>query len=140
MKNKPTDQLMDALTKVSSVENYIASEQEHLIDDSLSEYLNQILKNKNLKKSYVIQKAEFNEIYGYQIFSGTRTPSRDKLISLAFGMQLSLEETQQLLKYAGFAALYPKSPRDSIIIWSVSRTLTICEANELLYNQSLPTL
>ena len=140
MKKKPTDQLMDSLKSSPSIENYIDMEQSHLIDSTIADYLNELITTKSLKKSQVIRGAELHEIYGYQIFSGTRTPSRDKLIALAFGMRLSLEEAQQLLKYSGMAPLYPKNARDSVVIWGLSHALTICATNELLYNQSLNTL
>lgn len=140
MKKKPTDELMKALTTGESINHYIDSQHEYLINSNISDYLEKLLISKKLKKSQVIQKAELNEIYGYQIFSGTRKPSRDKLISLAFGMQLSLDETQQLLKYSGVAPLYPKNARDSVLIWGLSHLLSIPETNELLYNQSFDTL
>lgn len=117
MIKKPTDELMEALNHSSSIEEYINTEQDYLIDSSVSNYLNQLLEEKSLKKSTVIKNSELNEIYGYQIFSGKRIPSRDKLISISFGMNLSLDETQALLKYAGFAPLYPKQKRDSLLIW-----------------------
>lgn len=94
MIKKPTDELMDALNQCSSVKEYISNEQDYLIDSALSNYLNQLLEEKSLKKSTVIKNSELNEIYGYQIFSGKRIPSRDKLISISFGLELSLEETQ----------------------------------------------
>ena len=105
MIKKPTDELMDALNQCSSVKEYINNEQDYLIDSAVCDYLNQLLEEKSLKKSTVIKNSELNEIYGYQIFSGKRIPSRDKLISISLGMNLSLDETQALLKYAGFAPL-----------------------------------
>lgn len=140
MIKKPTNELMEALNSSSSINSYLQKEEEHLINASLSVYLNQLLADKDLKKSQVIKNAELNEIYGYQIFSGKRLPSRDKLISLAFGFSLSLEETQQLLKYAGFSALYPKNRRDSILIWGISHRFNIYQTNEELYNQAEDTL
>lgn len=140
MIKKPTDELMKALNSSPSIDNYLQKEQDYLITASLSVYLNQLISDKGLKKSQVIKDAELNEIYGYQIFSGKRLPSRDKLIALAFGMVLSLEETQQLLKYAGFSPLYPKNKRDSIIIWGISHHFNICRINEDLYNQDEETL
>lgn len=140
MIKKPTDELMDALNHSSSVEEYINSEQDYLIDSSVSEYLNQLLEAKSLKKSTVIKNSELNEIYGYQIFSGKRIPSRDKLISIAFGMELSLEETQALLKFAGFAPLYPKQKRDSLLIWGRTHRFSIYQINELLYTENEDTL
>lgn len=140
MIKKPTDELMDALNHSSSVEEYINSAQDYLIDSSVSEYLNQLLEAKSLKKSTVIKNSELNEIYGYQIFSGKRIPSRDKLISIAFGMELSLEETQALLKFAGFAPLYPKQKRDSLLIWGRTHRFSIYQINELLYTENEDTL
>lgn len=140
MIKKPTNELMNALSESSSIQNYIQTEQKHFIDSTISDYLNQLVEEKALKKSDVIKKAELNEIYGYQIFSGKRIPSRDKLISLSFGMSLSLEETQALLKYAGYAPLYPKQKRDSLVIWGISHQFTIYQINELLYTEQENTL
>lgn len=92
------------------------------------------------EKSTVIKNSELNEIYGYQIFSGKRIPSRDKLISISFGLELSLEETQTLLKYAGFAPLYPKQKRDSLLIWGKNHQFSIYQINELLYTENEDTL
>ena len=50
MIKKPTDELMDALNQCSSVKEYINNEQDYLIDSALSDYLNQLLEEKSLKK------------------------------------------------------------------------------------------
>ena len=55
MIKKPTDELMDALNQSSSIEEYINTEQDYLIDSALSDYLNQLLEEKSLKKSTVIK-------------------------------------------------------------------------------------
>ena len=140
MIKKPTDELMDALNQSSSIEEYINNEQDYMIDSTISDYLNQLLNEKSLKKSAVIKNSELNEIYGYQIFSGKRIPSRDRLISIAFGMGLSLDEAQALLKYAGFAPLYPKHKRDSLLIWGISHQFSIYQINDLLYTENENTL
>lgn len=140
MIKKPTDELMDALNESSSIQEYMNKEQNYLIDSTLSDYLNQLIEEKSLKKSIVIKNSELNEIYGYQIFSGKRIPSRDKLLSLSFGMKLSFEETQSLLKYAGFAPLYPKQKRDSLIIWGKTHQFSIYQINELLFSEDETTL
>lgn len=140
MIKKPTNELMDALNHSSSIEEYINNEQDYMIDSTISDYLNQLLNEKSLKKSAVIKNSELNEIYGYQIFSGKRIPSRDRLISIAFGMELSLDEAQALLKYAGFAPLYPKQKRDSLLIWGISHQFSIYQINDLLYTENENTL
>lgn len=140
MIKKPTDELMDALNQSSSIEEYINKQQDYMIDSTISDYLNQLLNEKSLKKSAVIKNSELNEIYGYQIFSGKRIPSCDRLISIAFGMGLSLDEAQALLKYAGFAPLYPKQKRDSLLIWGISHQFSIYQINDLLYTENENTL
>lgn len=77
---------------------------------------------------------------GYQIFSGTRNPSRDSLICVCVAMSLDINETQEILKVALFAPLYPKSTRDCIIINGIANKKTVAEINEALYNNGENTL
>lgn len=137
---KPTDDLMKELTRSEDLDQYIKGNEAYFIDTSLAEALNQKLKEKELAKSTVIKAAEINEIYGYQIFSGKRIPSREKLLCILIGMKLSLPEVQQLLKLAGYAPLYPKNIRDSIIISGLQHSKTVIEINELLYDHQESTL
>lgn len=134
MKKRSTDELMKILESSDTINQYLTENRDFLISCSLSEYLNRLLTEKRLLKSAVIRQAELNEIYGYQLFSGTRVPSRDKLLALCIGMTLNLEETQQTLKIAGFAPLYPKNKRDSIIIMGIQNCHSICKINESLYD------
>ena len=133
MQKKPTDELMKQLTQNADLEKYIKENEESFINTPLSDILNRIVKEKKIVKSKALKRAEINEIYGYQIFSGKRIPSRDKLIALCIGMELDLEETQSVLKCSGFAQLYPKSKRDSIIISGIEKGQSVFEINGLLY-------
>lgn len=140
MIKKPTDELMRELLSANNIGTYLKENEAHFIDLSITEFLNEYLKAKNLTKSTVIKKSEINEIYGYQIFAGSRIPSRDKLLSLCIAMEMSLEEAQSVLKIGGFAPLYPKSKRDSIIIHGISSSLGILDINDLLYSAEEETL
>lgn len=82
-------------------------------EQSVSEYLRKLCEERGLVPEQVIKKSQIDRTYGHQIFNGTRIPSRDKLIKLAFGFGLSLDETQKLLKIAGRSMLYPKIKRDA---------------------------
>ncbi|WP_195269098.1 XRE family transcriptional regulator [Eubacterium sp. 1001713B170207_170306_E7] len=140
MIKKPTDALLNALMASNTLENYFQSNKDYLIDCTLPEHLNALLEVKKQTKAAVIKNAELNEIYGYQIFSGKRKPSRDKLIMLCIGMKLTLEEIQQVLKLAGHAFLYPKKHRDCILIFGLKHGLSIYEINEILYDRKEETL
>ena len=77
---------------------------------TVPELLADLLERKQLTRAAVIRAAGLARTYGYQLFDGTYTPTRDKLIQLAFGFQLTVEETQALLKAAGHAVLYTRTP------------------------------
>lgn len=140
MIKKSTDELMNELLKANSIGEYLKENSQYMVSDELSTYLNNIIAKKGLVKSEVIKKTEFSEVMGYQIFSGTRLPSRDSLICICAAMNMTLDETQAILKIAGLAALYPKTKRDSIIIRGISEKKTVAQINEELYNCEEKTL
>lgn len=140
MQKKPTDELMEQLTDSDSLERYLKENKPYFVDLSLAELLNKKLKEHGKEKSAVIKAAEINEIYAYQIFSGKRIPSRDKLLCLLFGLELSVSEVQEFLKMTGHAPLYPKNVRDTIILSGLQNSLTVVQVNELLYDHGEKTL
>lgn len=131
---------MDELLKANNIGDYLKENSRYMVSDELSTYLNNIMAKKGLVKTDVIKKTEFSEVMGYQIFAGTRQPSRDSLICICVAMEMDLEETQTILKIAGFAALYPKAKRDSIIILGLNENKTVPEINETLYDNGEKTL
>lgn len=137
--NKTTGELLNIL-KNSSLEAYLKENQNELIENPLCTYLNALLEEKKLKKSEVIKKSDIDQIYAYQIFSGTRVPSRDKLIALCLGMELTLEETDTLLKYAGYATLYPRNKRDSVIISAIKNGQSRYDVDDILFDLGLSPL
>lgn len=129
---KKTDELLKILNDSHDIDGVLQDHEEEFIQVSVSEYLTALIEQKNLVKSEIIKRSGIDRVYGYQILNGTRTPSRDKLIQLAFGMQLGFRETQRLLAYNGFAQLYAKNRRDSIIIFAIKEKKTVIELNILL--------
>ncbi len=140
MLKKPTDDLMNELLKANNIKEYLKENSKYMVSDEIATYLNNIIAKKGLVKSEVIKKTEFSEVMGYQILSGTRRPSRDSLICICNAMELSLDETQSLLKIAGFSALYPKIKRDSIIILGFNEGKPVNKINEALYESGEKTL
>ena len=85
---KLTEELLNELLDAPSIEGYI---KEHdFTAPSLSEYLKQLLEEKGLERSRVVRMADLNETFGYQIFTGARHPSRNKVLQIAFAMALTL--------------------------------------------------
>ena len=137
MIKKSTEELMNELLKANNIGEYLKDNSQYMVSEELSTYL---ISKKALVKSEVIKKTEFSEVMGYQIFSGTRLPSRDSLICICVAMEMALDETQAILKIAGFAALYPKTKRDSVIIRGISEGKSVAGINEELYNLGEKTL
>lgn len=138
---KSTTELLNELKNFDSFKEYEKINKNSMINKTLSQYLCDLLEEKHLKKSDVIRKGELNESYAYQMFSGVKsTPSKDKLICLSIGMDLSVDETNSLLKLAGLSPLYPRIKRDSIIIINMKNKKSVVEINEELYNEGEETL
>ena len=120
-------ELLDAPSPIAFTDAY------HITSRSAAEYLNCLLDKKGLKRASVIKAAGLNETFGYQIFKGERQGSRNKMLQLAFAMQLSLTEANRLLQAARVNELYPKDRRDAIIIFCLDKGYTLREAECELY-------
>ena len=115
-----TDELLKELKNASDIESFFKVYEGQFINETPSSYLNKMLEIKNINISTVSKKSGTGE-YTYKIFRGDRTASRDILICISFGMNLSLEETQLLLRISKFAILDSRDKRDSVIIYSVAQ-------------------
>jgi len=139
MKNE-TEHLLAILKSKQTFSEYKNNDPFYIDDHTLSDYLFSLLEKKQLEKSEIIRRSNLDRVYGYQIFSGLKTPSRDKVLALALGMDLSLEETQDILRIANHPQLYVKKHRDSIIIFGLHKQLGVLKTNELLFNMGEPII
>lgn len=126
-----TEELLDELLEAPSIDSFIERYNEPA--RTLADYLNELLEAKRLKRSQVVRMANLNETFGYQIFTGARNPSRDKVLQIAFAMALTLRETNRALEAAGVSSLYSKDRRDAIIIFCLDRGCSLQKVNEELY-------
>lgn len=141
MKNfKKTDKLLDILKKSPTIDDYIENVNDNLLHMTLSEYLNKILSDRNLKVSDLVKLTSLDRTYTYQIISGHKKPSRDKVIAICLALDMSFEDTQQLLKATGYPILYARFQRDSIIIFAFQHGASLTDTNELLYDFDFDTL
>ena len=128
-----TKELMNKLQKEKNIANFTRENDDIFLDKPLVEYLEILLRKSNMKKAEIIKRAGLATVYGYQIFDGRREPKRDKVIQIAIGFGLPLDETQKLLKKAGHSELYPKIKRDVLFIYAINNGMDINGVEELLY-------
>lgn len=140
MHDKDTDELMGELKRDGDIEAFLSDNEGEFLKP-LSVYLNEILSKKQLIKSEIVAKSGLERTYAYHIFSGQKSkPARTKLLALSRAMNLSLDETQHLLRYAKLNTLYARDPWDAVIILAIERELTATETNRLLDDLGEKTL
>ncbi len=138
---KNTDELLKILENGEEIEKYEEENKEELIDMDLAEYLDFLLKKYKLTKNNAINNSDLSQIYGYQIFSGTKkNPSRNKIIQLIFGMGLDITDAQRLMRIAGTNELYPRVRRDSIILYALNKKMSLSQCDELLFEMKEKTI
>lgn len=130
---KTTEELLNELKKTEDFFEFAKENEMELESVSLTEQLEQFLEKYNKPKKDVIKDAGLDTTYGYQIFDGRKKPRRDKLLQLAFGFPLTVEEANKLFRAGGMSSLYVRCKRDTICMYCLQQKMTVDECNELLY-------
>lgn len=137
---KDTEELLNELKETKVISDFTSANAEEFEALSLTDTLGQMLEKYNKAKIDVIKAARFDYTYGYQIFDGKKRPKREKLLQLAFGFPLNLEDTNRLLRAGGVSGLYIRCKRDVICMYCLNKGMTLEECNLYLYQMGEETL
>lgn len=140
MRDKTTDDLRRELMGEAGIDAYIKENQSIFVDKTVIELLEELYQRKIVPKAALAKRAGMSEVYVHKVFSGRRTPSRDRLLCLCIGLEATLEETQRLLKQAIYAQLYPANKRDAIIIHGIAHGTDLAQINDKLFAEGEKTL
>lgn len=140
MKKKTTDELKQELMSDADIDSYIKKNEALFVDKTVIELLGDLYRRKSVSKAILAKQAGMSEVYVHQVFSGRRTPSRDRLLCLCIGLEATLDETQRLLKQAIYAQLYPANKRDAIIIHGIVHHTGLADINDKLFTEGEKTL
>jgi hypothetical protein len=135
-----TNTLLKRLFKAEDLDSYLESNALCLGTPDFCALLKSHCERKGLLPAHVIERSQIERTYGHQLFNGTRRPSRDKVILLALGLGLDVDETQQLLRAAGKSLLYPRLKRDAVILFAVRNRLPVISVQETLTKYGLTML
>ena len=125
MKEKPTDDLRAELMEECSIQSYLKENQDSFRDDNVAALLMKLYDARSINKAALARR---------------RNPSRDRLLCICMGMEVTLEEIQSLLRQAGYAEIYPKIKRDAIICHGILHKRTLSEINDTLFAEGEKTL
>lgn len=140
MEKKNTDNLQQELMDSPNLDQFLTQNKEHFVNINLSELLKELFEKKNISKATLAKQSGMSEIYLHQIFAGRRNPSRNRLLCLCYGLEATVEETQELLRLCNMAQLYPKLKRDAIIYYGLQHKLKLYEINDRLFDEDEETL
>ncbi len=130
---KSTKELINELQKATDIIKFAEDNKDELDALTLTEQLDVFLKDYQKSKSDIIRDAGIDTTYGYQIFDGKKKPRRDKLLQLAFGFPLTVEQTNVLLRAGGMSDLYVRSKRDAICMYCLQQRMLVDECNDMLF-------
>lgn len=71
--------------------------------ETLVSWFKSTLESRRCTRIEAIRASKLNSTFSYQIIAGSRHASRDKLLQLAFGLELTPEETSRMLTLGGHA-------------------------------------
>ncbi|HBI52481.1 MAG TPA: hypothetical protein DDX72_06830 [Ruminococcaceae bacterium] len=128
-----TDVLFEMIDRSS--EGFLENIDEHKLgraNSLLSSYIYEKMDKYDVSPRDIVMKTNISQSHVYQIISGKRAAGRDKLISLALALGLSLDETQRLLTLGQCGPLYPKVRRDAAIICCINQHMDMYQTNECL--------
>ena len=143
MTDKKTDTagLLQRLLKTTSIDRFFQRYDTDLNRlPEFGEYISSLCAEKGVTAESVIKRAGIERTYGHKFFNGTRTPSRDKVLQLAFGFEINFDETQKLLSIAKQSLLHPKVQRDAVIIFALKKKLGIDYVQSMLSEMDISVL
>ncbi len=135
-----TSTMLRRLMKTTDIKRFIEQNDQRMSAPSFTEYLADCCERTGMLPDHIIRRTDIDRTYGHQLFNGTRTPSRDKVLQLALGFGFGVEDTQRLLRAARKSELYPKLRRDAAIIFCLNRKKTVTETQAVLYDLGMPLL
>ena len=120
MKKKNTDGLQQELMDSPDLSQFLSQNQEQFENKSVAELLNRLFEKKHISKAALAKQAG--------------------MLCLCYGLEATVDETQELLKLCGMAQLYPKLKRDAIIYYGLLHRLKLFEINDKLFEENEETL
>ena len=128
----PTEALWKRLQDTPTLSDYLTENETALDTPQFCTYITALCRMRSEPAEHVIRRAGIERSFGHQLFKGTRKPSRDTALLLAFGFEADIGLAQSLLRHAQQSQLYPRNRRDAAIIYCLFHRYGVVQTqNEL---------
>ena len=112
----------------------------NIYTDSFEKHLQKLINKKRFKNSEVYVSANISKQYFSKLLKGQVKPSKEKMLALAVGLQLNLDETIDFLKIAGYA-LSPISQTDAVVEYFIEHEdYSVIKIDIVLFDYGLDPL
>ena len=102
------------------------------LDIPLSRYLKALIDKRAYSKAQVIRDSGINRRFFFDILADKRKPTRNYVLSILIPLQTPLKNVQWLLRATGYAQLYARDKRDSVIIFCINHQSSVKYCNLML--------
>ncbi len=131
-KDTKTDILNERLNEDISFTEFFEDNAKNFLDVPLCIYLKTLIEEKGFTKAGVIRDSGINRRFFFDILAGKRHPTRNYVLRILIALQIPLKNVQWLLRATGYAQLYARDRRDSLIIYCINHKIDVNECNIML--------
>ena len=112
----------------------------NIYKESFEKHLQQLINKKGLRNSEVYASANISKQYFSKLLKGQVKPSKDKMLALAVGLRLNMDEVVDFLRIAGYA-LSPISQTDTVVEYFIRKQeYNVLKINIVLFDYGLEPL
>lgn len=134
-----TSYLLEKLQQTTDLSSFFETYNDELITQTVGEYVGLLMEQKQMSKSELAIASGLGN-YLYRVVNDERNVSRSTLLAVAFGLHLSVAQTQMLLRIGRQAMLDPRFHWDAAVLFALSSGYTLPACNDLLDELGEPTL
>ena len=132
----PVSGVISAFEKKNSLDDVL----KNIYTDSFEKHLQQLIHKKGFKNSEVYAAANISKQYFSKLLKGKVKPSKEKVLALAVGLRLNLDETVDFLRIAGYA-LSPISQTDAVVEYFIQhQDYNVIKIDIVLFDYGLEPL
>lgn len=135
-----TGDLLSILKKTPNLSGFLSDHQSIFKKHNSGALIEGMIQKRGITKSDLAKRAGISWVYLYQILTGRRHPSRNRVIRIGLAIPCSLDEVQTLLSNCGYSKLDVRNRRDAVIIYGFLHQQNMYTVNDELFEAGEETL